>query len=78
MDAFEILVVILSVALAIFLILSIVAVSFLIVLLKKAKAIGDHAEAVAQNIEDASHKFKSAAGPAAAIGLLAKLTKFRK
>lgn len=78
MDAFEILVVILSVTLAIFLILSIIAVSYIIYILKKAKLISNHAEVVAQNVEEASEKFKSFAGPAAVVSMVAKLSKLRK
>lgn len=78
MDAFEILVVILSVTLAVFLILSIVAVSYLIYILKKAKVISEHAEQIAQNVEDASQKFKSVAGPAAIFTLIPKILKIRR
>ena len=78
MDAFEILVVILSVTLAIFLILSIVAVSYLIFILKKAKIISEHAEHIAENVEEASNKFKSVAGPAALFTIIPKIIKLRK
>jgi hypothetical protein len=78
MDAFEILVVILSVTLAIFLILSIVAVSMLIYILKKAKLISEHAEVIAENLETASNKFRNFAGPAAVLSILPKLLKLRK
>lgn len=78
MDAFEILVIILSITLAIFLILAIVATVILIRILKKVESLSDRAEVIAMNVEDASAKFKSFAGPAAVISLIAKLSKLRK
>ena len=72
MDAFEILVIILSITLAIFLVLAIVATTYLIKILKKVDAITEHAESVAANIESASQKFRQAAGPAAMASLFAK------
>jgi F0F1-type ATP synthase membrane subunit b/b' len=73
MDAFEILVVILSVTLAIFLVLAIIATVFLIKILSKVNHITEQAESVANNIEAASEKFKQAAGPAALASVFAKL-----
>lgn len=69
-DAYEILVIILSITLAIFLILAIVATSLIIHFLKKANAIADKAELVANDVEAFSSSLKSAAGPAAAIRVL--------
>lgn len=73
MDAFEILVIILSVTLAIFLVLAIIATTYLIKILKKVNLITEHAESVASNIESASEKFRQAAGPAALASVFAKL-----
>lgn len=78
MDAFEILVVILSVTLAIFLVLAIIATSYIIYVLNKLKSIADHTEVIAENIEAASNKFKSIAGPAAIFSLIPKIVKMRK
>lgn len=78
MDAFEILVIILSVTLAVFLVLAIIATSYLIAVLKKAKVISEHVENVAENVEEASAKFKSFAGPAAVMSLVTKLIRLRK
>jgi hypothetical protein len=78
-DAYEILVIILSITLAIFLVLAIVAVSYTIKLLKKANTIADKAEAVAADVESFSSTLKNAAGPAAAMRvMLGAIQGFRK
>lgn len=63
--AYQILVIILSITLAIFLILAIIASTLAIKLLKKANRIADSAEVVAGNVESFSTSLKNAAGPAA-------------
>ena len=78
MDSFDILVIILSVTLAVFLILGIIALAFLIAVLKKVKVISEHVETAVINVETATRKMKSLAGPAAVFSLLAKLSKLRK
>jgi len=67
MDAFEILVVILSITLAIFLVLAIVATAYLIKVLKNAEKISDHVETVASNLESASNQFKKFSAPAGVV-----------
>lgn len=74
-QAYSTLVIILSITLAVFLILAIVAVSFLIKLLKSANRISAKAEAVATNLEEAADNFKKVAGPAAAMQAFSKLFK---
>lgn len=78
-DAYEILVIILSITLAIFLTLAIIATSYTIKLLKKANNIADKAEAVATDVETFSNSLKNAAGPAAAMRvMLGAIQGFRK
>lgn len=67
MDAYEILVIILSITLAIFLILAIIATIFLIKVLKNAEKISEHVESVANNIETASNQFKKYSAPAGVV-----------
>lgn len=66
MDAFEILVVVLSITLAIFLVLSIALVVILIGIFKRIDVITQKAEHFASNIEEASEFFKNAAAPVSA------------
>jgi uncharacterized protein YoxC len=72
MDAFEILVVILSVTLAIFLVTAIVLSIALIKFMQKVDRIADQAETTAQNIAEASNTMKQFAGPAAIAQMVAK------
>jgi len=65
-NAEEILVIILSTFLAIFIGLAIVLTINLMKLTKKLRSIAEHAEAAATNVEAASTMFKNAAGPLAA------------
>jgi hypothetical protein len=74
-QAFQILVIILSVALAIFLILAITATALIIKLLKSANRLSTKAEQVVDNIESASESFKKVAGPAAVLQALTKAFK---
>ena len=69
-DAYGILVIILSVTLAIFLVLAIIATSLMIRLLRKANNVADSAESVVNNIESFSSSLKDAAGPAAMLRVI--------
>lgn len=73
MDAFEILVVILSVFLGIFIGLAIVATVFLIKLLKKIDRAAGYVEETTSNIAAASSAIRDASGPAAIVHALTKL-----
>lgn len=68
--AYQVLVIILSVTLAIFLVLAIIATSLTIRLLRKANRVADSAESVANDIEAFSTQLKQAAGPAAALRVI--------
>lgn len=68
--AYQVLVIILSVTLAIFLVLAIIATSLTIRLLRKANRVADSAESVASDIEAFSTQLKQAAGPAAALRVI--------
>jgi len=68
--AYQVLVIILSVTLAIFLVLAIIATSLTIRLLRKANRVADSAESVANDIEELSTQLKQAAGPAAALRVI--------
>lgn len=61
MDAFEILVIILSVFLALFLLLAIVVLIGIIKLVKQIRHITEKAEEVIDNVEQASELFKKSA-----------------
>jgi K+-sensing histidine kinase KdpD len=76
MDAFEILVVILSITLAVFLTLGIISMVIIIRVAKRADRISEKAEYMVNNLESASQQFKKAAVPAAVLSGFAKF--FRK
>jgi len=67
MDSYDILVIILSITLAVFLILAIIATSIIIKLLKKVDAITDVAHQTVQNVEQFTEQLKSA-GKVTAVG----------
>jgi len=73
MDAFEILVVILSVALAIFLILAIVFMFYLIRISRRVHEISEKARAAAGSMEAAAHIFRKTAGPAVFSRIVANI-----
>lgn len=73
MDAFEILVVILSVALAVLLVLCILLVLAILKLIKKMHVITDKAEEVIDDVEAVSGFFRKTAGPVAITGLLSNI-----
>ena len=73
MDAFEILVIILSITLAIFLIIAIVAGVLVVKLLKRLDAITEHAESIVTNIDSFSEKMKQFALPTAVMSMVTKM-----
>ncbi|MCU0667505.1 MAG: hypothetical protein MUF85_02715 [Patescibacteria group bacterium] len=73
MDAFEILVVILSITLAVFLTLGIVAMVIIIRVAQRADRMSERAEELVNNLESASQQFKKAAVPAALLSGLTKI-----
>lgn len=79
MDAFEILVIILSITLAIFLIIAIVIGVLVIKLLKRIDVITEHAETIVTNIDTFSAKMKQFALPTAVMSMVTKLvTQYKK
>lgn len=75
MDYYQTLVIILSVTLAIFLVLAIIATVLLVTILKKFKKIAENAELVSDNIAEASRTMKKFAGPAAVANVISKFIK---
>lgn len=73
MDAFEILVIILSIALAIFLILGIILLVGIIKLVGKLRKISEKAEEVIDDVEAVSGFFRKSAGPVAITGLISNI-----
>lgn len=73
MDAFEILVIILSITLAIFLIIAIVIGVLVVRLLKRIDVITEHAESIVTNIDSFSVKMKQFALPTAVMTMVTKL-----
>lgn len=73
MDAFEILVIILSITLAIFLLLAIALTVALIKLVKQLNITAERTDNIVSNIESASDSIKNMAGPAAFISAISKL-----
>ncbi len=74
MDAFQILVIVLSVILAINLILGLAAMILVVSLLKKLRLVADKASEVANNVESASEFFKNTSMSAAAIKLVSNVS----
>lgn len=73
MDAFEILVVILSAALAVLLLVSIIFVVVLVKLINQVRKVVDKAEEIVDDVESVSSFFKKAAGPVAITGLISNI-----
>lgn len=67
MDSYDILVIILSITLAVFLVLAIIATSLFIKLLKQAQSITDTAQQTIDNVEEFTSQLKSA-GKVTAVG----------
>lgn len=73
MDAFEILVVILSIALAIFLVLGIIFMVYLIRISRRVHEISEKARSAVDNVETAARVFGKAAAPAAFSRIIANI-----
>ena len=70
MDAYQVLVIILSVTLFVFLILAIIACLYIIKLLKHINNVGESVEGVVNNIRDVSDIVKKTAANTAVAGLI--------
>ena len=78
MSSYDILVIILSVTLAVFLILAIVAAAYIIKLLKKMDKVADTAQASAENIEAITGTIKNVANGSLIASTLSSLfSKFK-
>ncbi len=73
MDAYEILVIILSITLAILLVLCIIIAISVMKLVKKLRVISDKAEEVIDDVEAVSGFFRKTAGPVAMTGLISNI-----
>lgn len=73
MDSYDILVIILSIALAIFLILGIVFMVYVIRISKRVDEITEKARSAVNNVESATRVFSKAAAPAAFSKVLANI-----
>lgn len=73
MDSYDILVIVLSIALAILLVLSIVLVSVLIKLINQLRVISKKAEEIVDDVESVSGFFKKAAGPVAVTSFISNI-----
>ncbi len=73
MDAFEILVVILSITLAILLVATIFLVMALVKLTNQVRKVTEKAEEIVDDVESVSSFFKKAAGPVAITGLIGNI-----
>lgn len=78
MDSYDVLVIILSIALAIFLTLGIIALVFVIKILKKANKIADTVENVADNVENFSYRMTKVAAPIGIVKTIADIFKWNK
>jgi hypothetical protein len=82
MDSYDILVIVLSIALAILLIVSIMFVVVLIKLVNQLRVISKKAEEIVDDVESVSGFFKKAAGPVAVTNLVSnivsKVAEFKK
>jgi hypothetical protein len=67
MDSYDILVIILSITLAVFLILGIIAITIIIKILKKADIMADTAQQTINNVEEFTEQLRSA-GKVTAVG----------
>lgn len=73
MNSYDILVIILSIALSIFLVLGIVFMSIMITLTKRINRLAEKAENVVDNLESLSQSAKKIASPLTIFATLAKL-----
>ena len=72
-NAEQILVIIVSATLTLFLVVSILVLVKVLKVLDQIKRIGDHAEQVAENVEHTSEYFQKAAGPMAILKVIGNL-----
>lgn len=73
MDSYDILVIVLSIALAILLVVTIIFVSVLIKLVNQLRVISKKAEEIVDDVESVSGFFKKAAGPVAVTSLVSNI-----
>ncbi len=73
MDSYDILVIVLSIALAILLIVSIVFVVALIRLVKQLQVISSKAEEIVDDVEAVSGFFRKSAGPVAVTSMISNI-----
>lgn len=73
MDSYDILVIVLSIALAILLIVSIVFVVALIKLVKQLQVISSKAEEIVDDVEAVSGFFRKSAGPVAVTSMISNI-----
>lgn len=78
MDSYDILVIILSITLAIFLILAIIATSLFIQILKKAKNVADTAQNAADNVQEFTSQLKNAGKMTAAGSAISQVVNIFK
>ena len=78
MDAFEILVVVLSSVLALCLVLAVVSLILFIMILKQLKKVAEKAATVADNVESASEFFKNSSMGGAAVKIMSNAFEFFK
>jgi hypothetical protein len=73
MDSFDVLVIILSATLAVFLLVAIILTISLIKLVKQLRVISDKAEEIVNDVEAVSGFFRKSAGPVALTGLVSNI-----
>jgi hypothetical protein len=73
MDSYDILVIVLSIALAILLVVSIVCVVALTKLIKQLQVISNKAEEIVDDVEAVSGFFRKSAGPVAVTSLISNI-----
>ena len=73
MDAYETLVIILSITLAVFLILAIVFTIYMIRIARRVHEISEKARSAADSVETAAHLFQKTAGPAVFSRIVANI-----
>jgi heme/copper-type cytochrome/quinol oxidase subunit 2 len=69
----EVLLIVVSAIMSVFLIVLIVAIGFCIALLRRVKKVVDRAEDVAESVESAAHAFGKSAAPIAIFKFIAKV-----
>jgi hypothetical protein len=78
MDAYDILVIVLSITLAILLTLCIALVIIMIRIFRRVDAISQKAEHFADNLEEASEFFRNASAPVAASKMIANIVEWAR